>query len=54
MHRAVKSAILDPECTNGFAGSQTIKYSHARVLEIASQAGDTLCRWLGAAIQKME
>ena len=27
---------------------------HARVLEIANQAGETLCRWLGAVIQKME
>jgi purine-nucleoside phosphorylase len=24
------------------------------VLEIANQAGDTLCRWLGAVIQKVE
>ena len=28
--------------------------SHTRVLEIANQAGETLCRWLGAVIQKME
>ena len=32
---------------------QTVKHSHARVLEIANQAGDTMCRWLGAVIQKM-
>ena len=30
------------------------EFSHARVLEIANQAGDTLCRWLGAVIQRME
>jgi hypothetical protein len=24
------------------------------VLEIANQAGDTLCQWLGAVIQRME
>ena len=24
-----------------------------RVLEIANRAGDTMCRWLGAVIQKM-
>jgi subfamily B ATP-binding cassette protein HlyB/CyaB len=35
-------------------GIQTVKHSHARVLKIANQAGDTLCRWLGAVIQKME
>ena len=33
---------------------QTVKHSHARVLEIANQAGDTMCRWLGAVIQKIK
>ena len=40
--------------TNMATGIQTVKHSHARVLEIANQAGDTLCRWLGAVIQRME
>lgn len=40
--------------TNMATGIQTVKHSHARVLEIANQAGETLCRWLGAVIQKME
>ena len=39
--------------TNMATGIQTVKHSHARVLEIANQAGDTMCRWLGAVIQKM-
>jgi len=31
-----------------------VKHSHARVLEIANRTGETLCRWLGAVIQKVE
>ena len=47
--------VLAVSCiTNMATGIQTVKHSHARVLEIASQAGETLCRWLGAVIQKME
>ena len=47
--------VLAVSCiTNMATGIQTVKHSHARVLEIANQAGDTLCRWLGAVIQKME
>ena len=30
------------------------KVQNARVLEIANQAGDTMCRWLDAMIQRME
>ena len=30
------------------------KVRNARVLEIANQAGDTMCRWLDAMIQRME
>ena len=40
--------------TNMATGIQTVKHSHARVLEIANQAGETLCRWLDAVIQKLE
>lgn len=39
--------------TNMATGIQTVKHRHARVLEIANQAGDAMCRWLGAVIQKM-
>ena len=47
--------VLAVSCiTNMATGIQTVKHSHARVLEIANQAGETLCRWLGAVIQKME
>ena len=47
--------VLAVSCiTNMATGIQTVKHSHARVLEIANQAGDTLCRWLGAVIQRME
>ena len=35
-------------------GIQTVKHSHARVLEIANQSGETLCRWLGAVIRKIK
>ena len=42
--------VLAVSCiTNMATGIQTVKHSHARVLEIANQAGDTLCRWLGTA-----
>ena len=47
--------VLAVSCiTNMATGIQTVKHSHARVLEIANQAGDTLCRWLGAVIQRRE
>ena len=37
--------VLAVSCiTNMATGIQTVKHSHARVLEIANQAGDTLCR----------
>lgn len=46
--------VLAVSCiTNMATGIQTVKHSHARVLEIASQSGDTLCRWLSAVIEKM-
>ena len=46
--------VLAVSCiTNMATGIQTVKHRHARVLEIANQAGDTMCRWLGAVIQKM-
>ena len=46
--------VLAVSCiTNMATGIQTVKHSHARVLEIANQAGDTMCRWLGAVIQRM-
>ena len=42
-------------CTPAFGlSAKYVFHSHARVLEIANQAGDTLCRWLGAVIQRME
>ena len=44
--------VLAVSCiTNMATGIQTVKHSHARVLEIANQAGETLCRWLGARCQ---
>ena len=47
--------VLAVSCiTNMATGIQTVKHSHARVLEIANQTGETLCRWLGAVIQKVE
>ena len=47
--------VLAVSCiTNMATGIQTVKHSHARVLEIANRAGETLCRWLGAVIQKVE
>ena len=39
--------------TNMATGIQTVKHSHERVLEIADQAGTTMCRWIGEIIQKM-
>ena len=38
---------------SAFAGNPYFISLDARVLEIANQAGDTMCRWLGAVIQKM-
>ena len=47
--------VLAVSCiTNMATGIQSVEHSHARVLEIANQAGETLCRWLGAVIQKVE
>ena len=47
--------VLAVSCiTNMATGIQTVKHSHARVLEIANQTGETLCRWLGVVIQKIE
>lgn len=41
--------------TNMATGIQAVKHSHARVLEIANQAGgETLCHWLGAVIRKIK
>ena len=46
--------VLAVSCiTNMATGIQTIKHSHARILEIADKASSTMCRWLGAVIQKM-
>lgn len=46
--------VLAVSCiTNMATGIQTVKHSHARVLEIANKAGADMCRWLGAVIQKM-
>ena len=46
--------VLAVSCiTNMATGIQTVKHSHARVLEIANQAGSEMCRWLGAVIQRM-
>ena len=53
--KMLRMKVLAVSCiTNMATGIQTVKHSHARVLEIANQAGETLCRWLGAVIQKME
>ncbi len=46
--------VLAVSCiTNMATGIQTVKHSHARVLEIANQAGERLCRWLGEVIQRV-
>ena len=46
--------VLAVSCiTNMATGIQTVRHSHARVLEIANQAGDRMCRWLGEVIQEM-
>lgn len=37
----------------GYSMKEVCYPFYARVLEIANQAGDTMCRWLGAVIQKM-
>ena len=53
--KMLRMKVLAVSCiTNMATGIQTVKHSYARVLEIANQAGETLCRWLGAVIQKME
>ena len=65
MHRPVKSDILNPESISDlFRKKESAKWNifikrhwkvrNARVLEIANQAGDTMCRWLDAMIQRME
>ena len=65
MHRPVKSDILKPESISDlFREKESAKWNifmkrhwkvrNARVLEIANQAGDTMCRWLDAMIQRME
>ena len=46
--------VLAVSCiTNMATGIQTVRHSHARVLEIATQAGDRMCRWLGEVIQEI-
>ena len=46
--------VLAVSCiTNMATGIQTVKHSHARVVEIANRTGDTLCRWLGEVIRRM-
>lgn len=46
--------VLGVSCiTNMATGIQTVKHSHARVLEVANQAGERMSRWLDAVIQKM-
>ena len=46
--------VLAVSCiTNMATGIQTVRHSHERVLEIANQAGDRMCRWLGEVIQKL-
>lgn len=46
--------VLAVSCiTNMATGIQTVKHSHERVLQIANEAGETMCRWLGAVIQKL-
>lgn len=46
--------VLAVSCiTNMATGIQTVKHSHERVLQIANAAGETMCRWLGAVIQKL-
>ena len=46
--------VLAVSCiTNMATGIQTVKHSHARVLEIANRTGEALCRWLSAVIQRM-
>ena len=46
--------VLGVSCiTNMATGIQTVKHSHARVLEIANRAGADLSRWLDATIRQM-
>ena len=46
--------VLAVSCiTNMATGIQTVRHSHARVLEIATQAGDRMCRWLGEVLQEI-
>ena len=46
--------VLAVSCiTNMATGIQSVKHSHARVLEIAERAGETMSRWLAAVIEKM-
>ena len=46
--------VLAVSCiTNMATGIQTVKHSHARVVEIANRTRDTMCRWLGEVIQRM-
>ena len=46
--------VLAVSCiTNMATGIQAVRHSHARVLEIATQAGDRMCRWLGEVIQEI-
>ena len=39
--------------TNMATGIQTVKHSHERVLQIANEAGERMCRWLGEVIARM-
>ena len=46
--------VLAVSCiTNMATGIQTVKHSHERVLQIANEAGDRMCRWLGEVIGRM-
>ena len=45
--------VLAVSCiTNMATGIQTVRHSHARVLEIANQAGDRMCRWLAKSSRR--
>lgn len=46
--------VLAVSCiTNMATGIQTVKHSHQRVLQIAAESGERMCRWLGEVIQRM-
>ena len=46
--------VLAVSCiTNMATGIQTVKHSHERVLQIANEAGERMCRWLGEVIARM-